>query len=426
MISCFVLFVFLVTSGFPTKPASCLDQRISTANKFNPNLAYDYLQNLADRHPEQITSVVIWLAENVLSSKAMNSLKKSFAENLTRSYNVTVWYIGEAFSFIHLYAKAMEVEKIASYELVSEVNIHGDFVLAHKCLDVSVPTIRADRKVNIGYNGSGIRIAILDSGINKTHPDLDDLDDDPTTNDPKVILERDFTGENITIDPDGHGTECAGVAAGTGNASRGIYRGVAPGAWLLNGRIYRSDGFCDANWWTDAIDWATANGADVISLSSGITYFSGGAQIRTDGTYPPSPAADRAVDHGVVFVAGAGNKGIPHNPWNYIEAPGDAFDVITAGVSDDMNTQSMQDDVIWDSSPKGPTGDGRSKPDILAPGVKIIAPSAGYASGDYYSSDTGSSLYSSRCWCCCFAFAVSSGLDPWHGKASHQVYSCSK
>ncbi|MEA3281692.1 MAG: S8 family serine peptidase, partial [Euryarchaeota archaeon] len=83
----------------------------------------------------------------------------------------------------------------------------------------SVPLTGATELWKSGYNGSGIEIAILDTGIDDTHPDLDDLDNNPSTNDPKVIRKEDFTDDNTTVDLYGHGTHCAGIAAGTGNAS---------------------------------------------------------------------------------------------------------------------------------------------------------------------------------------------------------------
>ena len=83
----------------------------------------------------------------------------------------------------------------------------------------SVPLIGAPELWESGYKGSGLKIAILDTGIDDTHPDLDDLDDDPGTFDPKVIVKNDFTDDFTTEDLYGHGTHCAGIAAGTGNAS---------------------------------------------------------------------------------------------------------------------------------------------------------------------------------------------------------------
>jgi len=75
--------------------------------------------------------------------------------------------------------------------------------------------INADEMWDLGYYGDGMKIAILDSGVDKTHPMLDDLDDDPTTYDPKVIAEKCFTFEEDPTDVYGHGTNCAGIAAGT-------------------------------------------------------------------------------------------------------------------------------------------------------------------------------------------------------------------
>lgn len=81
----------------------------------------------------------------------------------------------------------------------------------------SVPLTGATELWKSGYNGSGMEIAILDTGIDDTHPDLDDLDNNPSTNDPKVVRKEDFTDDNSTGDLYGHGTHCAGIAAGTGN-----------------------------------------------------------------------------------------------------------------------------------------------------------------------------------------------------------------
>jgi len=88
----------------------------------------------------------------------------------------------------------------------------------HVSLSESVPLIGAPTMWDDGYNGSGVEIAILDTGIDTTHPDLDDLDDDMNTTDPKVIRAIDFTNDNNVSDFYGHGTHCAGIAAGTGEA----------------------------------------------------------------------------------------------------------------------------------------------------------------------------------------------------------------
>jgi subtilisin family serine protease len=323
---------------------------------------------------------------------SMDELKQAFAENLTKHHNATVYYVGRTFPTIHIEALSNEILDVSNYDVVKHIDVDGDFFKFHLCLDVSVPTIRADRKADLPYDGSGIKIAVLDSGINKTHPDLDDLDDDPLTNDPKVILEEDFTGENTTLDiGSGDGTKVAGIMAGTGNASSGMYRGVAPKAWLLNGRIAGPSCPIEGARIHTAIDWAVSNGADVISLSVGTVSWIGGIPMPGSDLDPASIAANEAVTHGVVVVASAGNKDEQYNRWGLIETPGAASQAITVGSSDDVNTETLQEDILCEDSAHGPTRENQTKPDVVAPGGNITSTNPSFASGDYYTCCHGTS-----------------------------------
>jgi len=364
----------------------------SPATKFRPACSYDYLRNLTTAEPARLVPSIIWLVENMSNGMSIDELKQTFAENLTKHHNATIYYVGRSFPIIHIQAISNEILDISNYDIVKYIDVDGDFLRFHLCLDVSVPTIRADKKADSPYNGSGIKIAVLDSGINKTHPDLDDLDDDPSTNDPKIILEKDFTGENTTLDlfSTGHGTKVAGIMAGTGNASSSIYSGVAPRVWLLNGRVVSSNGAIENAWIETAIDWAVSNGADVINLSFGTTYWYGGYPRPADDTDPPCAAANRAVSHGAIVVASAGNKD-QFNLWGLIEAPGAASQAITVGNSDDMNTETLQDDLLCEDSAHGPTYDNRIKPDVVAPGGNITSTNPSFASGGYYANCHGTS-----------------------------------
>src|SRR5690606_36966653 len=118
---------------------------------------------------------------------------------------------------------------------------------------------------------------VLDSGIDTGHPDLDEG---------VVTLERDFTGSGSTTDVLGHGTHVASIIAGTGEASDGENRGVAPGAHLLNARVLNDEGQGEESWAIDAMEWAAENDADVINMSLGVR---GG---YTDGTDPSALAVD--------------------------------------------------------------------------------------------------------------------------------------
>jgi subtilisin family serine protease len=283
-------------------------------------------------------SANVWLVEDE-ETTGMNTdqLKQYAIEVLLKQHNAEISYCPKILPFISIMATAAEIEKIAAYEFTNRITIGGDFVHAYLCLDISVPSIRADDVWNLGYNGSDVTIALIDTGINQSHPDLEG----------QVILEQDFTGEGITWDTHGHGTHIAGIVAGTGASSNGVYRGVAPEAELLDARVVDSNENIEITWFENAIAWAVDNGADIISCSLGWTYiYLNGTQIRTDGTFPPSPAADAAVAQGVAFVAAAGNYDPNFNPENYIGAPGDAFNVITVGASDDDGTESIDDDTL--------------------------------------------------------------------------------
>lgn len=144
-----------------------------------------------------------------------------------------------------------------------------------------------------GVNGSGVIVAVLDSGIDRNHPDLIG----------KVVGEVNYIkDEETTSDLLGHGTMCAGIIAGSGEASGGEYRGIAPGARLLNVRVIDSEGNGQDSDIIAGIEWALNNGADVISMSLG------GLDLgETD--LPVTTAADNAVDEGAIVCVAAGNSG---------------------------------------------------------------------------------------------------------------------
>jgi len=226
-------------------------------------------------------------------------------------------------------------------------------------LNESIPLIGADKVWEIGYNGSGIRIAIIDTGIDNSHPDF--YFSNGTS---KIERNIDFTDDHDIDDLFGHGTHCAGIAAGTGAASGGKFKGVAPGAKLWNVKVLNRYGWGYLSWVISGIEYATygpdgientGDEADVLSLSLGAYWWS-------DGTDPLSMACDNAVDLGRIVVVAAGNwRGYFH-----IGVPATARKAITVGATD------KYDNIAWFSS-YGPTIDYRVKPDLLAPGVNIIS-----------------------------------------------------
>ncbi len=156
--------------------------------------------------------------------------------------------------------------------------------------DQSVPQIGAPEAWKRGLTGKGVKVAVLDSGIDATHPDLAG----------RVIAQENFSDSPEVTDHAGHGTHVAGILAGTGAASGGKYRGVAPDASLLNGKVLDDQGSGSESGVIAGMEWAVAQGAKVVNLSLG-----GGP---TDGTDPVSQALDTlSAQSGALFVVAAGN-----------------------------------------------------------------------------------------------------------------------
>ena len=259
-------------------------------------------------------------------------------------------------------------------------------------LDTSVSDIKATYVwETYGYDGSGITIAIIDTGIDASHAALDDLDDDPTTWDPKVIAFKDFVNGLDDLDPsdgmdayddNGHGTHVAGIAAGTG-APDYKYVGVAPKAYLVGIKVLDDSGSGTLSDVIAGIEWAVENkdtyNIRVINLSLGASV------IDNDGTSPVAIAVDRAVLAGIVVCVAAGNDGPAPGS---ISTPGDAHLAITVGAAFDSGEGTKGAVALFSS--QGPTDDGRVKPDITAPGVDIMAPEANTGTG--YIEHSGTSM----------------------------------
>ncbi|SDJ23060.1 S8 family peptidase [Nonomuraea jiangxiensis] len=231
-------------------------------------------------------------------------------------------------------------------------------------LDRSVPQINAPAAWQAGFDGAGTTVAILDSGIDTSHPDLAG----------RVTAERDFSDEGSTKDLNGHGTHVAATVGGAGER-----KGVAPGARIVNGRVLNADGIGLSSWAIDGMEWAAGEaGADIVNLSLG-------------SSQPGGPLTDAigalTERHGTLFVVAAGNYGCAA----CIGSPGDSPAALTVGAVD-------SEDRMAEFSNYGPVGlDRLIKPDVTAPGVGIVAARAhGTALGepvdDSYTRMSGTSM----------------------------------
>jgi serine protease AprX len=242
---------------------------------------------------------------------------------------------------------AAEVERLSQEEEVEEI---WPDLPVQAWLNSSVPKISVPKVWAAGLKGTGIKVAVLDTGIDETHPDFSG----------RIVATRSFVSESAH-DDNGHGTHVAGIVAGSGAKSNGRYVGVAPEASLYIGKVLYANGGGRMSDVMAGIEWAVLEQqVQIINLSLG-----GGGPC--DGTDALSTLCDEAVRQGgVVICVAAGNLGPDIQT---ISPPGCARYVITVGaINDDGQTAPF--------SSRGPTGDGRVKPDLVFPGVNIIAPQA--------------------------------------------------
>jgi subtilisin family serine protease len=238
-------------------------------------------------------------------------------------------------------------------------------------LDPNLTQVGAPAAWSAGLTGNGVKVAVLDTGIDATHPDLRG----------KVVAAADFGGSGSTTDHFGHGTHVASIVAGTGAEAAGARKGVAFGASLLNGKVLDDFGFGTDSGIIAGMEWAAKQKARVVNMSLG--------GFPTDGSDPMSQAITRlTARYRTLFVVAAGNSGPGRQT---VENPGVATAALTVGAVDAT-------DELADFSGRGPRfGDYAMKPDITAPGVDIIAArAAGTDLGDpvnqWYTRLTGTSM----------------------------------
>jgi serine protease AprX len=203
--------------------------------------------------------------------------------------------------------------------------------------------------------GAGVVVALMDSGIGR-HPDL------PAG---KVVARANFVDDGAnSFDPAGHGTHLAGIIAANGAK----FRGVAPDARLVDLRVLDKNGDGELRDVIAAFDWLLkhrkALGIGVLNLSIGTPQHS---SYHRDLL---SALAEATWFSGVAVVAAAGNDG---PTGGRLATPGSDPFVITAGSLDDQGSLAEQDDRESLFSSRGPSLDGFAKPDVLAPGRRVVS-----------------------------------------------------
>ncbi|MFI7008568.1 S8 family serine peptidase [Streptomyces sp. NPDC050145] len=234
-------------------------------------------------------------------------------------------------------------------------------------LDRSTAQVRAPQAWAEGLDGKGTKVAVLDTGVDAGHPDLAG----------RVTAEENFTDSASTDDKVGHGTHTASTVGGSGAASDGRKKGVAPGASLLVGKVLNDGGSGRDSWVIAGMQWAVDQKADVVSMSLG-------NPTARDCTDPVAQATAALADSDrTLFVVAAGNEGPGAGT---VSSPGCVPDVLTVGAVD-------RDDTTAPFSSRGPAVRTHVlKPEIAAPGVGISAASAGGRGVYAYRTMSGTSM----------------------------------
>ena len=300
-------------------------------------------------------------------------------------------------------------------------------------------------------DGTGIGIAVLDSGIFTDHSSFKN----GTTS--RVVYSQSFVpNESAVTDSYGHGTHVASLAAGSSNRDNGAYRGIAPNAKIINLKVLNNLGIGNTAWLLNALEWIKVNNATynikVVNLSLG------GLAIDSYTNDPVCIKVQQLNALGIVVVAAAGNLGkniLGQKEYGHIHSPGNDPSVITVGAVNTLGTDPRNDDSVTTFSSRGPTRsyyttgllgtqkvyDNAVKPDLVAPGNKLIAAAA--PNNNIYLSNSGlsnstllstvntdSMMYMSGtsmsapvvCRCRCIAFAGESETYAFDGQNDPAIY----
>ncbi|QGA80067.1 S8 family serine peptidase [Candidatus Nanohalobium constans] len=296
-----------------------------TATTASAQISPELGDRLEERPDTEKIDAIILTQPNA-NERARNAVKNANG-NISHDFNIID---GVAVSIPKVAA-----ENLANRDFVRE--IQPDYNVKTR-LSESTSTVNADEVWNQNTTGAGVDVAVLDTGI----------EDNTILN---IEDQVDYTGEG-TDDLNGHGTHVAGTIASPSEE----YRGVAYGADLFDVKVLDQEGSGSASDVIAGLEWAADKNLDIATLSLGA------AVEQCDGTSSLSEAVDNTVEQGVTVTVAAGNNGPDSET---ITAPGCAQKPITVG--------SSSNGEISDFSSRGPTADGRTKPDLVAPGESITS-----------------------------------------------------
>lgn len=289
----------------------------------------------------------------ILLTKDMDEeeLKKEFDK-----HHVKIKY---KLDIINAYAIELSCNCIEDLASLPQVDFIADDAESTTLMDIARPSVGGNIAQQYSLTGKGIGIAIIDTGV-YPHTDL-------SLGKNRIVAFKDFVNKKeFPYDDNGHGTHVAGVAAGNGHMSKGIYQGMAPNANIIGVKVMDKTGSGNTSDIIAGMQWVLENkkkyNIRIASLSLGSD------PDLLEAEDPLVKGVEVLWENGIVVVASAGNSGPKQKT---INSPGISQKIITVGSSDDHRTIDIKDDTIAKFSSRGPTKERIVKPDIVAPGVDI-------------------------------------------------------
>lgn len=306
--------------------------------------------------------------------------------------------LADEVNFVHLHtfhlidsiAGSVPVERIEALSVLpGVVMVELDGILEIANSDVKDTHGVWDVYEATGYDGAGSVVAIIDTGIDGNHVGLDDMDDDNSTNDPKIIAFYDVVNnagstngtEVFPYDDHGHGSHCAGTTAGTG-APTYEHTGMAPQAQLVGVKVLDGGGSGSFAGVMMGMEW-TVDMRHEFNIRAASMSLGGPGVIEMTSAEEESVArmANEVARSGIALFIAAGNSAGPAT----IGTPGSAEDVITVGALDKGEQPGI---AIYSS--EGPTEEGRIKPNIAFVGSDVMSVEANSVTG--YTGMSGTSM----------------------------------
>ena len=365
-------FTLLILAIIMFTPMQVWSATSNSSNSTHMGMSANLALVVATSQPEDVISVVAQFPDGSSPEEMTEAIQTSGLSS------VVIRHAFHIIPMVSLYIRSNEIAVLSENMLISGLTLDVKKQITSDPIPIEeavlaangngythfTTTLGVEEMWNLGYNGTGIVVAVLDSGVDTNHPDLQN----------QIIGFRDFInseddmtpGDGIVgYDDNGHGTACVWNVAGDGTASGGNLTGVAPGASILAIKILDYEGVGDDSVIAQGIEFAIDEGVDVISLSIG------GEWVDDTFVVEPSVAASEvAIAAGISVVTAAGNSG----PQAFsINSPGIVEESITVGASvDDSGViafSSVGPVLRTISEPSGYT----AKPDVVAPGYGVVS-----------------------------------------------------